>query len=308
MTFSNPWLLLLVAVPLALGFWEFRRRGSTVRLPLDYAITKPAKFLPGFLRTASLLPSVLLLVFILLMAGPRKIAPPAQERELTNIELCLDVSGSMSSIMATSPDGASRYKTAMAAIDHFTRKREGDAMGLTIFGVEVVRWCPLTRDTSAIRNATPFLDPETLPPALGGTRIGHALRFCRDVLTQQPEGDRLIILLTDGFSGDLSGGAAMQIGNELASDGIVIYAVNISDQAPHPELTTVVSPTGGEVFGANNLGSLTAVFDHIDKMHKFKTKPSQRKSIDFLWPFCALGLSGLVLQSLASLGLRYTPW
>lgn len=308
MTFSAPWVLLLLALPLALGVWEVRRHGLRVRVPVDHVAARRARVWPRVLMMANLMPAVVAGAAVVILAGPKRLGPPGQERELTNIEICLDVSGSMSSPMATAPDGASRSKTAMAAIDYFTQKRAGDAMGLTIFGVDVVRWCPLTKDTSAIRNATPFLDPETLPPSLGGTRIGNALRYCRDVLTQQPEGDRLVILLTDGFSGDLSGGAAGQIGGELAADDVVVYAVNISDEPPHPELTAVVAPTGGDVFSAQNLASLTGVFDHIDRMHKVKIKPTQRESIDFFGPFCWVGLAGLCGFVVSMLGVRYTPW
>lgn len=308
MTFSHPWVLLLAAIPLALAVWEVRRAGHRVALPFDHHALRRARVVPKLLLAANLLPIALLLAAIALIAGPKGLGPPGQERVLTNIELCLDVSGSMSSPMSSSADGASRYKTAMAAIDHFTRQRPGDAMGLTIFGGSVVRWCPLTKDTSAIRNATPFLDPETLPSALSSTRVGNALRFCNGVLAELPDGDRLIVLLTDGFSSDLGGGQSTIVGNELSANGVVVYAIHVGDGAPPAQLSEVVAPTGGEVFGATNLDSLTSVFDHIGRMHKVRIKQSQRESIDFFLPFAASGVGLLSLYVLSLLGLRYTPW
>lgn len=308
MSFAQPWVLILAAIPLALAVWEARREGHRVRLPFDHHPLIGAKRMPALLLLFNLMPALVLLSAVLLLAGPKALGPPREERVLTNIEICLDVSGSMSSPMASAPDGASRYVTAMAAIDYFTRQRQGDAMGLTIFGGDVVRWCPLTRDTSAIRSATPFLDPETLPAALMSTRVGNALRFCNKVLSEQPEGDRLIILLTDGFSSDLGGGQARVIGNELLTSNITVHAIHVGDGGPPAQLSEVVAPTGGEVFAATNLASLTSVFDHISRMQPIRIKPSQREAIDYFSPFAALGLSALGLYTISLLGLRYTPW
>jgi hypothetical protein len=80
---------------------------------------------------------------------------------MTNIQICMDVSGSM-----TGP----RYRMASEAVTDFTKAREGDAFGLTIFGSHQVRWIPLTKDLNAIRNAMPFANPEHQPSHMGGTR------------------------------------------------------------------------------------------------------------------------------------------
>lgn len=308
MTFTHPWVLLALMLPVLLVVWEARRRGTRVRLPIDYARARPPRFIPKVLLVASVLPPLVLAAVVILLAGPKRLGPPGQARVLTNIELCMDVSGSMAWPMATAPDGASRHKTAIKAIDHFTRRREGDAMGLTIFGGEVVRWVPLTRDIAAIRNAAPFIDPDTLPQVLKSTRIGHALRFCNDVLVQQPEGDRLVVLISDGESQDLGNGVAAEVGAQLAANDIVVHAIHVGDEAPPGQLTEVVTPTGGGVYSATNLNSLNAIFDHIDRMHKIRVKPTQREAIDFFGPFAWIALGGLALHTLCLFGLRYTPW
>src|SRR6185503_14700649 len=98
-----------------------------------------------------------------------------RERQMTNIQFCLDVSSSM-----TSPFGSgSRYDAAMDAISEFINQRKGDAFGLTIFGNEVLHWVPITKDVSAIKLATPFLRPEKMPYYFGGTQIGKALEECQ---------------------------------------------------------------------------------------------------------------------------------
>jgi Ca-activated chloride channel family protein len=227
---------------------------------------------------------------------------------LTNIELVLDVSGSMSSPIGYAKAGASRYTAAMDAINVFTSRRKGDALGLTIFGGEVVRWVPLTKDLSAIRNATPFLDPATMPGPLNSTRVGHALDFTREVLAKQQDGDRLIILITDGFSSDLEGPNAAAVASALRAERIVVHAINVGDGPAPDQLFDVVLPTGGRVFDARDQRSLATIFEHIDQMHPVRIKPKEREPVDFFTPIAVAAAGLLGVHGLCLLGFRYTPW
>ncbi len=322
MTFAHPLVLLALLLPAAIAAWELFRRdhGHRVRLPLDHATHTQRRWLGRFLRIAAILPALTLASAIFILAGPQRLGPPGQARVLTSIELVLDVSGSMSSPIGYGGGGsgrnsgtgsASRYTAAMDAINIFTSRRKGDAFGLTIFGGEVVRWVPLTKDLSAIKNATPFLDPSTMPSPLQSTRVGHALRYARDVLTSDPDsntGDKLVIIITDGFSSDLDGPVAQQIGGELHDSNIVVHAINVGEPPAPAQLADVVTPTGGRVFDAADPTSLKGIFDHIDKMHPAKSKPTQPEPVDDFFPFIASALATLALHALCLLGLRVTPW
>ena len=143
--------------------WEVIRKGPVLTLPLDHGDHRPRSLLRQFVTTANLLPALLLSVAILLLARPVRNDRPTTRRKLTNIEFVLDVSGSMTSSFGE----GSCYDGAMNAINGFIGFRKGDAFGLTIFGNEVLRWTPLTKDITAISNATPFLRPESLPHHFG---------------------------------------------------------------------------------------------------------------------------------------------
>lgn len=319
MTFAHPLILIALLLPAAIAAWELFRRdhGHRTRLPLDHGTHARRRWLGRFLRVAAILPALILAAVVLILAGPQRLGPPGQARVLTSIELLLDVSGSMSSPIGygggrnSGTGSASRYTAAMDAITAFTSRRKGDAFGLTIFGGEVVRWVPLTKDLSAIKNATPFLDPSTMPAPLQSTRVGHALRYARDVLTSNPDaetGDRLVIIITDGFSSDLDGPIAQQIGGELRDSSIVVHAINVGEPPAPIQLADVVSPTGGRVFDAADPTSLKGIFDHIDKMHPTRSRPTEPEPVDDFFPFIASALAALALHALCLFGLRVTPW
>ncbi len=304
MTFAHPWLLLLLAIPLLLGIWEWQRRGHPLVLPFDHGQQRGGRILQRLVTSANLLPAILLAVAIVLLAGPQRLANTDKERALTNILFALDVSGSMSSPFG---DGK-RSDKAIEAIKEFTTYRKGDAFGLTIFGSDVLHWVPVTKDLSALRYSAPFLRPEKMPRYLWGTQIGRALRACQKVLTSRPEGDRMVVLISDGESYDLGGGAAEELGNSLSADKIVVYYIHVAEGQPQNETFTIADLTGGQAFAAGDPAALREVFQHIDQMQPAKLKPSTPEHADFLWPVALAGLAALGLQVVTSFGLRYTPW
>jgi Ca-activated chloride channel homolog len=304
MSFAHPLVLLLLVLPVLMGAWEWMRREPDVVLPFDHAKLRRGRALGRFLALLNLLPALLLAVTIVVLAGPQRLSTAERQRDLTNIQFCLDVSGSMTARFGE----GSRYDAAMNAINEFIGVRKGDAFGLTIFGNEVLHWVPITRDVSAIKLATPFLRPERMPYYFGGTQIGKALLECQKLLVSRHEGDRVIILVTDGFSADLGGGKALEVASALYKDKIVVYIIQVADEALPDEMYTISGNTGGEVFKAGDPAVLRTVFRHIDQMQTAKLKPPSRDFVDFFTPVVAVGACLVLLHLIALFGLRYTPW
>ena len=299
MTFAHPWVLLLVAVPVVLA-WPLLARSAGVTVPADRTGVGDRPWLRRALAAFDLAPLALMAVAVAALAGPQVMAEPRAERSLTNIQICLDVSGSM---------GGRNHELASKAVEEFTRAREGDAFGLTMFGVEQVRWLPLTKDLQAIRDALPFADPMSQPSHMGGTMIGAALRFCaRNMVAEAKDGDRLIVLVSDGQSGDLSGGAAREIGQELRDAGIVVYHVHIDESAVPADVEDLVAETGGEAFATTDASSMRAVFAHIDRMKPARFAPAGTVPLDRYGPFTAAALALLGVHAVGLLGMRYVPW
>ena len=256
------------------------------------------------MKAGESLPALVLALVILLLAGPQRLSAPKTRRVLTNIEFCVDVSGSM-----TTPLGeGTRYDASMKAIDEFLKIRKGDAFGLTFFGNNVLHWVPLTSDPSAVRCAPPFMKPENVPMWMGGTMIGKALLACKEILTSREEGDRMIILVSDGDSFDLSGGNDETVARTLRKDNIAVYSIHISSGDPPPQIVTITGMTGGEVFPVDDPQALQAVFRRIDEMKTTKLEKTAPELLDHFVPLCVAGLSVLGATGLCLFGLRYTPW
>lgn len=302
--FRTPSALFLLVIPAAIVAWVWTRRGGAVSLPLDGATAPRRTWTTFFLRGAETIPALVLALVIVILAGPQAWGEPRSKRVLTNIQVCVDVSGSMT---ATFGEGT-RYDAAMRATDTFLDLRKGDAFGLTFFGNATLHWVPLTTDTSAFRCAAPFMKPGSLPYWFNGTSIGAALMACRKELIEREEGDRMIILVTDGYSADLSAGRDEEVARELKKDGIVVYTVHIAEGQIPNEVVRIAALTGGEAFKPEDEDGLRRIYGRIDQMQKARMEKSQAEAADDFGPWALGALSLLGLGLLALFGLRTTPW
>ena len=309
MSFHHPQLLWLLALPVIWGFWQWVRHGHPLVLPFDHGQQREGRWLRALANLAGTLPAVLLAIAVLMLAGPRRPAPPLDERILNNIIICLDVSGSMGIPFGQK---GTRFEAAVEATKQFCSFRSGDAFGLTIFGSEYIHWIRPTKELSAIINATKYVRPNNLPGWMGGTLIANALRGCRDELVRIPEGDRAIVLITDGDSGDFQNGGDRTVAQELADQKIRVFSVRIGDNnfggMGSNGLYTIASTTGGKVFTAGDPSTLNTVFREIDGMQKAKFKQVTADWVDDYTPLAVAGLATALLLGISMLGLRYTPW
>lgn len=305
MFFTNPWLLILLVIPALLLVFQWRVKSRAVPLPFDHQPHRPRRFVGFCLDVASSLPALILAAVLIILSGPRRFEQPENEREMTNIQFCLDVSGSM---MAPFGSG-DRYDAAMNALNEFITYREGDSFGLLFFGDHNCQWVPLTTDVSAFQHAPPFFKPSNLPRWFsGGTSIGKALRKSEEILLAADEGDRMIVLVSDGESGDLFNDKDVEIAQILKDNNIVLYGIHVADGAPPDSVAMMATMTGGEIFAAGDPGALETVFQRIDEMQQAPIKRRTPDPVDYFEPFALAGLGLGALWVLSLFSLRYTPW
>ena len=314
MSFGEWRFLFLLFVPAMLLAWIWLRDrlpviglGSDrrVALPQDFGVAKSGRWTDFFIRCFMSAAPLMMAMAIILLAGPRRLGLPQAERELTNIEFCLDLSGSMDGEFGE----GTRYDAAIQAINDFVDQRTGDAFGLTVFGSRAYHWIPLTTDPSAFRCSVPFLEPSKVPPGYGGgTRIGLGLMKCREVLVTREKGDRMIVLVSDGMSADLDGGADEVVARLLLEDNIVVYSIHIGSGGTPPEVAAITNITGGRSFNPEDTRALEGVFHRIDIMEVAELEQTYAELLDYFWPFSIAGISCVGMTLLSMVLLRYTPW
>lgn len=307
MTFLYPLVLFALVVPVGLLVWAWANRwvaaGPRTVLPFDHARRGGGWVWWALLGLAESLPPALLAVAILILAGPQKFGSPESRRRMTNIQFCVDVSGSM-----TSPFGeGTRYDGAMKAIDKFLDFRKGDSFGLTFFGDNFIHWCPLTTDPSAIRCSLPFMRPEVAPYWFGGTNIGKALQGCKKLLVEREEGDRMILLVTDGIDYDMEA-LGPELAKEFKAANIVVFGVIVGYHQIQDGIVAVTRGTGGDAFTVDDPEALKVVFRKIDQMKQARVEKTIAEPMDNYRPYAALGGILLGLACLCLFGGRYVPW
>ena len=106
--------------------------------------------------------------------------------------LALDLSASMEA-RDVELDGrrVDRFTAIKALAGAFIRGREGDRVGLIVFGEETYLVAPLTYDVQAVEG---FLDEVTIGMPGRKTAIGNAIGLAIRTLKKQPASSRVLIL------------------------------------------------------------------------------------------------------------------
>lgn len=116
-------------------------------------------------------------------------------REGRNIMLAVDISGSMrEQDMRLNGRRVDRLSMVKAVIDDFIKQREGDKLGLILFGTQAFIQSPLSYDLKTVRT---LLQESAIGLAGQSTAIGDAIGIAVKHM-QKFAGEKLLILLTDG--------------------------------------------------------------------------------------------------------------
>jgi Ca-activated chloride channel homolog len=321
LTFEWPWLVLTLPLPL-LARWLPRAPEPTsaaLRLPffaqLPLANSAPA----GRAHWLRLLFAGLAWTLLVLAAARPQwlgepIGVPVAGRDLM---LALDISGSMEQDdYELNGRAVSRLAAVQAVASRFVERRQHDRLGLIVFGTQAYLQTPLTFDGATVAT---LLNEAVIGLAGTETALGDAIGLGIKRLREQPDGQRVLIVLTDGqnTAGTLEPLAAAQL---AAQAGVRVYTIGIGggelgirtpfgmrlrrqgEDFDPVTLQQIATITGGQFFSATNREELEAVYAQLDQLEP--TDRDQRtfrpQRALFIWPAAgALLLTiGLALAAL----------
>lgn len=322
MRFADPWLLVLLAVPLGLVARLILRRGRPPEerigfSALGFLVAEPTsrrarwRLLPDALRIAGLA------LLVVALARPQV---PHDVREVKsqarNLMLALDISSSMK---ATDFKPGNRLEVARRVLGDFARRREGDLLGLVIFAGRSFLQAPLTPDTDLLGEMLERVEIGQLPD---GTGIGTALALCLAQLKNLPNRASAIVLITDGANNTGSPGpfvaaeAARAIGVRIHTIGVSATDTSrfgdgfIWRQGRTPDVLTssdervlrrIAERSGGEYFRATDPEALERIMEELDPMERQEVIINQTRDYRELYPWALA--PGLLLLA-AALALR----
>ncbi len=200
-----------------------------------------------------------------------------------DLMLAVDLSGSMQALdYQQNGEQISRINIVKSVVSNFVGQRQGDRVGLILFGSNAYLHVPLTLDTLSVRN---MLNNVAVGEAGDQTAIGDAIGLAVHNLRSRPEKSRVIVLLTDGV--DNASTVPPLAAAELARQyGIRIYTIGVGSKglAPFPQgfgqtvltefdldeglLQKIASTTGGSYFRAANTQALQNIYAQINKLEK----------------------------------------
>jgi len=234
------------------------------------------------------------LVVVLLssvLAGP-SVRLPAEPAAGSGVDLvvALDASGSMDALDGVL-EGArvSRLELAKRAVAALVREREGDRIGLVVFGQRAYTQCPLTLDHSLVLRA---LDRVRIGDAGDSTAIGDAVGLAVRRLRAEgarADAQRILVLMTDGRqnSGSITPDTAARLAVRegvrthtvgIGTDGVVPFSGDPRESALRFErvdldrqpLERLARATGGEFFAARRPEDVLAITESI---HEIEARP-----------------------------------
>ena len=315
--FNWPWVLALLPLPLLVWYLapaatESRQAALQVPFIEDFSGLDNAPVMRKKSRLISV--AVLILCWLLLLAAaarPQWVGEPLQlPVSGRDLMMAVDLSGSMQvedfRIKGQTVDRLTATKYVAA---DFIQQRQGDRMGLILFGRNAYLQTPLTFDLTTVRT---LLLESVIGLAGKETAIGDAIGLAIKRLKDNDDSSKVLILLTDGANtaGEVTPLKAAEL---AASYGLKIYTIGIgademirdslfgrqrinpSQDLDEKTLTAIAEQTGGQYFRARDTEALAEIYDRLDQLEPVEVESQTFRPVKalFMWPLAlALIIAG----------------
>jgi Ca-activated chloride channel homolog len=301
---AAPWALLLLAVPFLVSakLPPYKERQPALRVPFFERLAAGLEHKPEpgalVLRRIVLQWVLAPLVFVLLVAAaarPELVLPPIQKTESArDLLLAVDISSSMNTRDFTDPQGRKieRLDAVKLVLHDFIARREGDRIGLLVFGEAPHLQAPFTLDHELCRELLREVQVGMAGPR---TMIGDALGLAIKLFEQSQAKQKVVVLLTDG--NDTGSRVTPTKAADIAkSHGITIHTVGVGDPATKGgdivdagTLAAIARDTGGATFMALDRAELDGIYQKLDEIERVELKTASHRPRRplFHWPLGA---------------------
>ncbi len=317
--FLWPWLFAVLPLPLLIRWlWPAAATAeeAALRVPqLQSFTTHQQQTLRAAKRGRWLLWFAAIAWLLLVTAAARPIwygkpmELPVSGRDLM---LAVDLSDSMQTEDFTiNGKQVNRLIATQYVASDFIERRVGDRIGLILFGTQPYVQAPLTFDRATVRT---LLREAAIGLAGPQTAIGDAIGLAVKRLRDNPQGGRVLILLTDGANtaGEIEPLKAAEL---AAEQGLKIYTIGIgadelmvrslfgtqrinpSSDLDEKTLTAIADATGGRYFRARDSAELEQIYQLLNELEpvQLESQTFRPQQVLFFWPLSlALLLAGLI--------------
>ena len=255
-------------------------------------------------RTQRVLQGLAWVLLVVALAGPQYLEPPISRVMPTrDLLLLVDLSGSMETEDFTNSEGKTvdRLSAVKEVLDDFLTRREGDRVGLIVFGNAAFVQVPFTQDLEACRI---LLEETAIRMAGPRTAFGDAIGLGITLFERSDLDERVMIALTDG--NDTGSKVPPAEAARIARDtGVTIHVIGVGDPRASDEekldkeaLEVVASTTAGRYFHAADRKGLVESYDELDKLgtRDIETETYRPRLDLFHWPLGAFLLLGLIFH------------
>lgn len=318
---AHPAALLLLVAPLLLRrvLPAYHVKGQALRVPWFERVASLSGQAPAragaVVRMSRWQAALLLLLWgllVLALARPQLLEPPLEKSVPTrDLLLLVDLSGSMETEDFTNAAGerADRLRAVKEVLGDFLADRDGDRVGLVVFGTAAFVQVPFTQDLAATRL---LLEEAQVRMAGPRTAFGDAIGLAITLFERSELEERVVIALTDG--NDTGSRIPPAEAARIARDSdITIHVVGVGDPTAVGEelldeqaLRAVAQTTGGRYFHAEDRDALQQVYAELDRIdvREVETLRHQPRVELYHWPLGAFLVLTLLLAPLPGRGDR----
>lgn len=323
--FIWPWIAVLLPLPLIIRFIlpaKSTLKDAALRIPFmdDFNATVTTDNVTKKNKPLMLLASIAWCLLILAAMRPQWLGQPVElPISGRDLMMAVDLSGSMQvEDFEVNSQTVNRLQATKYVASQFINSRQGDRVGLILFGRQAYLQTPLTFD----RNTVNVLLQEAAIGLAGqetaiGDAIGLAIKRLVDFdnSTNEETQSRVLILLTDGANtaGEITPLKAAELAETnnlkiytigIGADEMIRHSffgsqrVNPSADLDEKTLTAIAKKTGGRYFRARDTKELQKIYSLLNELEPTEKESQNFRPITtlFHWPLSIAVIIALIIS------------